>query len=82
VNLVPQDLDPPAYTQAAYGLLNGRINLHVSGIDTDVAIYGRNLADKRYFVGGVSLEAALGYGVLVTGQPRVFGIDVIKHFGK
>jgi iron complex outermembrane recepter protein len=63
-------------------LLNSRINLHVNAIDTDVAIYGRNLADRRYFVGGLSLEASIGYGVLVTGQPRVFGIDVIKHFGK
>jgi iron complex outermembrane receptor protein len=82
VNLTPQDLNPAAFTQAAYGLLNSRINLHVRGIDTDVAIYGRNLTDKRYFVGGLSVEASIGYGVLVTGQPRVFGIDVIKHFGK
>jgi iron complex outermembrane receptor protein len=82
VNLVPQDLDPAAFTQAAYGLLNGRINLHVNGIDTDIAIYGKNLANKQYFVSGESLEASIGFGVLVTGQPRIFGIDVIKHFGK
>jgi iron complex outermembrane receptor protein len=82
VNLTPQDLDPAAYTQPAYGLLNGRVSLHVNSINTDIAIYGKNLTNKEYFVAGESLEASIGFGVLVTGQPRIFGIDVITHFGK
>jgi iron complex outermembrane recepter protein len=82
VNLAPQDLDPAAYTQSAYGLLNGRVNLHVNSINTDIAIFGKNLTNKEYFVAGESLEASIGFGVLVTGQPRIFGVDVIKHFGK
>jgi iron complex outermembrane recepter protein len=82
VNLVPQDLDPAAYTQKAYGLLDGRIQLHWDRFDADVAIFGKNLTDKRYFVNGISLEASLGFGDLVTGQPRIYGVDFIKHFGK
>jgi iron complex outermembrane receptor protein len=81
-NLVPQDLNPAAFTQGAYGLLNGRVSLHVDSVDTDIAIYGKNLTNKEYFVGGESLEASIGLGFLVTGQPRIVGIDLIKHFGK
>jgi iron complex outermembrane receptor protein len=80
-DLVPQNLNPAAFRQPAYGLLGARINWHLDRFDTDIAIYGKNLTDKVYAVSGVSLEASIGFGVLVIGQPRVFGAEIRKHFG-
>jgi iron complex outermembrane receptor protein len=82
LNLTPQNGNPLAYIQDAYGLLNARVGLHLDSIDTDVAAFGKNLTNKEYFVGGESLDASIGYGILVTGQPRLFGVEVTKHFGK
>jgi iron complex outermembrane receptor protein len=81
VNLVPQTLTPTAFVQHSYGLINSRLNLHIDSIDTDVALYGKNLANKVYYSGGEDLQTSLGFGFLVTGQPRVYGIDVTAHFG-
>jgi iron complex outermembrane recepter protein len=80
-DLVPQNLNPAAFRQPAYGLLGARINWHLDRIDTDIAIYGKNLTDKVYAVSGVSLESSVGFGVLVIGQPRVLGAEITKHFG-
>jgi iron complex outermembrane recepter protein len=79
--LVPQNLNPAAFTQPGYGLLDARATWHFERYDTDIAVYGKNLADKVYATSGASLEASVGFGVLVIGQPRVVGAQITKHFG-
>jgi iron complex outermembrane receptor protein len=68
-------------TQPAYGLLNGRINLHVNALDLDVAAFGKNITNKKY--GAQSLtEESLGINLIVEGAPAIFGVEVIKRFGR
>jgi iron complex outermembrane receptor protein len=68
-------------TQPAYGLLNGRINLHVNALDLDVAAFGKNITNKKY--GAQSLtEESLGINLIVEGAPAIFGVEVVKRFGR
>jgi iron complex outermembrane recepter protein len=74
-------LTPSQLTQKAYGLLNARVALNIAEWDADIAVFGKNLTDKEYFVLGISLEAALGYNYLASGEPRVIGVEIVKRFG-
>lgn len=67
--------------QAPYGLLDGRIAMHVDKGDFDVAIYGRNLTNKYYIAGALDLSSSgLGIVVAYPGDPRTFGFEVSKKF--
>jgi iron complex outermembrane receptor protein len=68
-------------TQPAYGLLNGRINLHVNALDLDVAAFGKNITNKKYWAQALS-EESLGLNLTDRGAPATFGVEVIKHFGR
>ena len=61
-----------------YWVINGRISLVRDG-DWDVAVWGKNLADKRYVVQGIN-QLVLGFGYRVYGTPRTFGISFTKNF--
>ena len=68
-------------TQPAYGLLNGRINLHVNALDLDVAAFGKNITNKKYWAQAITFES-LGTNLTDRGAPATFGVEVIKHFGR
>ncbi|MET0372208.1 MAG: TonB-dependent receptor [Sphingobium sp.] len=67
-------------TQRGYGLFNGKITVKLENADIDISVYGRNLADKKYLAGSLSLDGTLGYSVVVPGEPRSFGASVLKRF--
>jgi iron complex outermembrane receptor protein len=86
VNLAPalsfprdQELPVPGLIQKGFGLLNGRIAARLSG-GTEIAVWVKNLADKRYFTSGLNLAASLGMANANVGDPRTAGIQVSHKF--
>jgi iron complex outermembrane receptor protein len=78
-------LDPTAIlrsqvTQTGYGLLSGRINVHLNDAGLDVALFGKNLTAKKYYDQAFALEFG-GFSLGYPGGARSFGIEIIKKFG-
>jgi len=67
--------------QKSYGLLNGAISLAIDHLNMDVRVYAKNIADKRYspFAFGL-VNSGLGVATAVAGDPRTFGVDLVKRF--
>lgn len=59
--------------QPGYGLLSGRIVFTPGNANWDVAVWGKNLADKRYFR-NVAISGPSGLGT--PGDPRTFGVSL------
>lgn len=58
-----------------YGILNGQISFKLNKPDLEVAIYGRNILQKKYFQRLLALEdTALGFTSYLPGDPRTFGV--------
>jgi iron complex outermembrane receptor protein len=66
-------------TQPAYGLLDGRITWNIEKQQLSIAVFGKNLTNKRYLTSATNLQS-LGYNIGFTGDPRTFGIQVRKTF--
>ena len=67
-------------TQGSYGLLNARVSQEISDWHTTVSVWGKNITDKHYFVGGNDFSTSLGYAYTIPGLPATFGIDIRKRF--
>jgi iron complex outermembrane receptor protein len=67
--------------QNAYALADARIAYEFTQADASVALYGRNLTDKKYYVGASALRT-VGISLLLPGEPRFIGIEFTKRFGK
>ncbi len=81
VDTIPNAVLVQQVTQAAYGLLDARINWHLDAQNLDVALFGRNLTNKAYIDQGTNLEFG-GFDIVFEAPPRIYGIEVIKKFGK
>jgi iron complex outermembrane receptor protein len=68
-------------TQPAYGLLNARANLHLNRADVDIALFGKNITNVNYIDQAAPVEGA-GFNVGFPGVPAIFGVEVIKKFGR
>ena len=69
-------------TFAGYGTLDARIewnDVFAKGID--LAVFGTNLTNKGYFVGGYSLSTDLGVDAILAGEPRMYGVSMKLRFG-
>ncbi|MFN8628511.1 MAG: TonB-dependent receptor [Candidatus Binatia bacterium] len=69
----------------AYALVNGR--LAYTGIplqkgNLDLALYARNLFDRKYRSFGIDFGAGLGYAGNVYGNPRTFGLQLTYNFAE
>jgi iron complex outermembrane receptor protein len=69
--------------QPAYGLLNARLSLETpSGLS--VSVWGTNLTDEAYAVGGgddaARPGAGLGFAVFNMGPPQTIGLTVRQNF--
>jgi iron complex outermembrane receptor protein len=66
----------PLSTRKAYGLLDGRISLAgiqlATNVDLELSLWGRNLADTKYWVSGINLSV---FTVRQWGDPRSFGFE-------
>ncbi len=65
----------------SYRLLNARLNWsNVMGSQLSAALFGKNLTDKEYFVGGMPLGASLGHNGAAVGEPRTYGVELTYQF--
>jgi iron complex outermembrane receptor protein len=67
----------------AYALVNGR--LQFAGIPLqkgrlDLAVFGRNLLDRKYRTYGIDFGPQFGYAVNNYGNPRTFGLQLTYNF--
>lgn len=65
----------------AYGLLNGQIAYHFNNPDVELAIYGQNIANKKYFTRYLAVENSLGITAYSPGTPRMYGMRLTYKFG-
>jgi len=85
VTFIPNNLTPGAQADEgwAYALVNGR--LAYNGIPLqkgtmDIAVYGRNLFDRKYRTYGIDFGEGLGFAGNSYGDPRTFGLSLAYHF--
>ncbi|WP_317929844.1 TonB-dependent receptor [Halioxenophilus sp. WMMB6] len=65
----------------SYELVNARFNWsHIMGSDFSGALFGKNLTDEEYFVGGMALGASLGHNAAAVGEPRTYGVELSYQF--
>jgi iron complex outermembrane recepter protein len=72
--------------QDSYDLLNTRITFDDVALGDGilaVSIWGKNITDEEYKIGGFEVDAGGGarVGTNQWGEPRTFGIDVTYRFG-
>lgn len=64
-----------------YALLSSRLSWrNAMGSGFDAALFGKNLLDRTYFAGGMTLAAALGHNAAAVGEPRTWGLEVSYRF--
>ena len=59
----------------AQGLWNGSISWRGADDRWNVSLWGKNLADEEFIVDTLSTPATNGWGVIVYGMPRTYGIS-------
>ncbi|MBV7267528.1 TonB-dependent receptor [Erythrobacter ani] len=69
----------------AYGVLNAQIDFDIRDLGgnlggLNVALFGTNITDNEYFVGGIVLGLFGGVSNRIVGEPRQWGIRVTKEF--
>jgi iron complex outermembrane receptor protein len=72
-------LNDPLIVAPAYWLWNARASVLSSSDEWEVAVWVKNLADKRYLTQAVN-NLPLGVGFRVYGAPRTWGVSVSKAF--
>lgn len=63
--------------QDGYGLVSARLDWErMLGSAFDLAIFGKNLTDEKYAIGGIDLLEDLGLATRVYGAPRTWGVSL------
>ena len=71
----------PGTELPGYTLVNGRLQwAGIMGTDLTAALFGKNLTNKEYFTGGMTLAAALGHNAATVGEPRTYGLELSYKF--
>ncbi len=69
-------------TIPGYGLLNGRISLQLDHPNLELAVFARNIGDKKYVTRAFGdLLPTLGVGIDYIGDPFTFGVGATFRFG-
>lgn len=64
-----------------YELVHARLNwTDILGSHLSAALFGKNLTDETYFVGGMTLAAALGHNAAAVGEPRTYGLEISYRY--
>ena len=64
-----------------YATLGARLEWRkVGGKDFDLALWGKNITDKLYAVGGVPQGSSSGMTTFLYGEPRTYGLQVTVRF--
>jgi iron complex outermembrane receptor protein len=62
-----------------YGLLDGRVSLTLADGKTEIAAFGTNLLDRRYF-NNAAASLEFGTATRLFGPPRQYGVEVLRSF--
>lgn len=80
VNFRPQlGQNDASVSQPGYALLDARLAYDLKNSGLTIAIFAKNLTNKRYLNAATNLES-LGFNVGFPGDPRVLGAQVRKTF--
>lgn len=71
-------LNDPLIASRPFAVVDARATV-LRESDWEVAIWGKNIGDKRYVTQGLN-QLALGSGNRVYGAPRTYGVSVSKSF--
>lgn len=75
------DSTAPRTQLPSYELVNARVDWRdIAGTRVSAALFGRNLADEEYFVGGMALGVVLGHNAAAVGEPRTVGVELSYRF--
>lgn len=67
----------PGTRLPGYTLLHARLDwADIAGSNFSAALFAKNLTDEAYFVGGMTLAAALGHNAAAVGEPRTYGLEI------
>jgi len=67
----------PGTRLPGYALVNARLDWKDIGqTGFSAALFARNLTKEEYFVGGMTLAAALGHNAAAVGEPRTYGLEL------
>jgi iron complex outermembrane receptor protein len=69
----------PLLTQGGNTIVNARVTLESDQSTWSLALWGKNLNDKKYFVDGFD-NSAYGYYGFPVGEPRAYGLTLTKKF--
>lgn len=72
--------DKDKVTAPAYSLINLRLSWQNSDGDLSLSAYIKNATDKRFDIGAVSIGDTLGNFNRVYGEPRMYGVSMLKSF--
>jgi iron complex outermembrane receptor protein len=71
----------PGTKLPGYELINARLSwADLLGSRFSAALFGKNLSNETYFVGGMTLAAALGHNAAAVGEPRTYGLELSYRF--
>ncbi|OHC94168.1 MAG: TonB-dependent receptor [Sphingomonadales bacterium GWF1_63_6] len=64
-----------------YGIFNGRIAFQLENPSVEIAVYGRNIGDKKYLLRRFpDLYRTLGIAAAYVGQPGTYGVEMTFRF--
>lgn len=64
----------------SHGILNARLELTDPSERFSIALFGTNLTDSVYYIGGVRFSKNVGVDRVDLGRPREFGVSVRARF--
>jgi len=65
----------------AYGLLNAQLAYRLENPKIEIAVYGQNITDKKYYNRFLAIENSLGITSYSPGMPRQYGVRLTYKFG-
>jgi len=68
-------------TDQAHWLINARAGITMMDGKLDLAVWGRNLTNKRDYVAGLTIPG-LGFSSASKREPRTFGVSATMKFGE
>ncbi len=71
----------PGARQSKFGLLSAGLAWELPDGRTTIALFGRNLLDRRYITGSFDLRQQTGQTQIFYGRPRTYGLEITRRFG-
>jgi len=65
----------------AYGLFNAQLAYRLENPNIEIAVYGQNIGNKKYFARYLAIENSLGVTAYSPGMPRQYGLRLTYKFG-